>query len=180
MAGEYDGQANSGSWQCEKFRMSCKLYLTLLSIVYRKFNSRLKGPRHILNTLRRSLYLFSSCVFFLFFLTNLGNPSYLAFPNPADIKDLIPPVPVLTRYKKEAGIKAFVKKEILDQRHPDERKSSEINVLPTATLCVQLNTLHVSIRTSYVSLSSSLHWKFKLYFPNTVADIACASLQFVV
>ncbi|GAB2282430.1 Protein unc-13 [Dionaea muscipula] len=65
--------------------------------------------------------------------------------NLVDIKDLIPPVPVLTRYKKEAGIKAFVKKEILDQRHPDERKSCEINVLPTATLCVQLNTLHYAV-----------------------------------
>lgn len=60
-------------------------------------------------------------------------------------EDLVPPEPVLTRYKKEAGIKAFVKKEILDPRISEERRSSEINILTTATLCVQLNTLHYAI-----------------------------------
>ncbi|GMH05086.1 hypothetical protein Nepgr_006926 [Nepenthes gracilis] len=65
--------------------------------------------------------------------------------NMANKEDLIPPVPVLTRYKKEAGIKAFVKKEKLDQRLPEERKSSEISVLPTPTLCVQLNTLYYAV-----------------------------------
>lgn len=59
-------------------------------------------------------------------------------------EDLIPPVPILTRYKKETGIKAFVKKELSDPRLPDERKSTEINVLTTPKLCVQLNTLYVS------------------------------------
>ncbi|CAL5381544.1 unnamed protein product [Camellia sinensis] len=58
-------------------------------------------------------------------------------------EDLIPPVPVLTRYKKEAGIKAFVKKELIDPRLPDVRRSTEINALMTPTLCVQLNTLYV-------------------------------------
>ncbi|KAF5952493.1 hypothetical protein HYC85_010437 [Camellia sinensis] len=57
-------------------------------------------------------------------------------------EDLIPPVPVLTRYKKEAGIKAFVKKELIDPRLPDVRRSTEINALMTPTLCVQLNTLY--------------------------------------
>ncbi|GAB2213593.1 hypothetical protein Drorol1_Dr00017903 [Drosera rotundifolia] len=65
--------------------------------------------------------------------------------NLAKIEDLIPPVPVLTRYKRETGIKAFMKKEILDQKLPEGRKSSEIIVLPTRTLCVQLNTLHYAV-----------------------------------
>jgi len=55
-------------------------------------------------------------------------------------------VPILTRYKKEAGIKAFVKKELFDTRvpEPDELRPSQISVLTTPTLCVQLNTLYVS------------------------------------
>ncbi|KAI3445159.1 hypothetical protein Pfo_001824 [Paulownia fortunei] len=63
----------------------------------------------------------------------------------ADKEDIIPPVPTLTRYRKESGIKAFVKKELTDPRLPDARKSSEINVLATPTLCVQLNTLYYAI-----------------------------------
>ncbi|KAK6233595.1 hypothetical protein QUC31_006001 [Theobroma cacao] len=59
--------------------------------------------------------------------------------------DLIPPLPVLTRYRKEAGLKAFVKKELFDSRLPDQGRSIEINVLTTATLCVQLNTLYYAI-----------------------------------
>ncbi|KAJ4977919.1 hypothetical protein NE237_008699 [Protea cynaroides] len=60
-------------------------------------------------------------------------------------EDLIPPAPVLTRYKKESGIKAFVKKEVIDPRLPDERRSSQINVLSTPKLCVLLNTLYYAI-----------------------------------
>ncbi|KAJ6961506.1 hypothetical protein NC652_000436 [Populus alba x Populus x berolinensis] len=60
-------------------------------------------------------------------------------------EDLIPPVPILTRYRKEAGIKAFVKKELFDSKMPEEIKSNEINVPATATLCVQLNTLYYAI-----------------------------------
>lgn len=73
------------------------------------------------------------------------NPK-VPFDNTASKEDLIPPVPVLTRYRKEAGIKAFVKKELFDARvpEPDETKPSEISVLTTPTLCVQLNTLYVS------------------------------------
>ncbi|KDP40553.1 hypothetical protein JCGZ_24552 [Jatropha curcas] len=63
----------------------------------------------------------------------------------ASREDLIPPIPVLTRYRKEAGIKAFVKKELFDSRLPEETKSSEINVQNTPTLCVQLNTLYYAI-----------------------------------
>jgi hypothetical protein len=66
------------------------------------------------------------------------------FGHAANKEDLIPPAPILTRYKKEVGIKAFVKKEFFDPRLPDERRATEINVLTTPTLCVQLNTLHVS------------------------------------
>ncbi|XP_010923473.1 protein unc-13 homolog isoform X2 [Elaeis guineensis] len=57
-------------------------------------------------------------------------------------EDLVPPVPVLTRYKKEIGITAFVKKEVTNVRLTDERKSSEINALSTIKLCVRLNTLY--------------------------------------
>ncbi|KAF9688798.1 hypothetical protein SADUNF_Sadunf01G0025600 [Salix dunnii] len=61
-------------------------------------------------------------------------------------EDLIPPVPILTRYRKEAGLKAFVKKELFDSRMPEEIiKSKEMNVPATATLCVQLNTLYYAI-----------------------------------
>ncbi|KAJ9190542.1 hypothetical protein P3X46_001729 [Hevea brasiliensis] len=63
----------------------------------------------------------------------------------ASKEDLIPPVPVLTRYRKEAGIKAFVKKELFDSRLPDETKPREINVQTARTLCVQLNTLYYAI-----------------------------------
>ncbi|KAG7948554.1 hypothetical protein I3843_13G013900 [Carya illinoinensis] len=63
----------------------------------------------------------------------------------ASKEDLIPPAPILTRYKKEAGIKAFVKKELFDHRLTDEKRSTDINVLTTPTLCVQLNTLHYAI-----------------------------------
>ena len=69
----------------------------------------------------------------------------------ASKEDLIPPVPILTRYKKEAGIKAFVKKELFDPRLPDEKRSTEINVLTTATLCIQLNTLYVSSSLSFLT-----------------------------
>ncbi|KAI7738935.1 hypothetical protein M8C21_031821, partial [Ambrosia artemisiifolia] len=46
--------------------------------------------------------------------------------------------------RRESGIKAFVKKELNDPRLPDMRKSRDINILTTPTLCVQLNTLYVS------------------------------------
>ncbi|CAO2816120.1 unnamed protein product [Amaranthus hypochondriacus] len=66
--------------------------------------------------------------------------------NLASKEDLMPPMPILTRYRKEAGIKAFVKKELLDhQKLPEERKSSDISVLPTPILCVQLNTLYYAV-----------------------------------
>lgn len=59
--------------------------------------------------------------------------------------DLVPPVPVLTRYKKEAAIKVFVKKELFESKLPDERWSTNIDVPATAVLCVQLNTLHYAV-----------------------------------
>ncbi|CAK9316420.1 unnamed protein product [Citrullus colocynthis] len=65
--------------------------------------------------------------------------------NLASKEDLVPPPPFLTRYKKEAGIKAFVKKEKFDSKMSGERRSTEINVLTTPTLCVQLNTLYYAI-----------------------------------
>ncbi|XP_022945388.1 uncharacterized protein LOC111449639 isoform X1 [Cucurbita moschata] len=65
--------------------------------------------------------------------------------NMTNKEDLIPPLPILTRYTKESGIKAFVKKEIFDSKMTDERRSTEINVLTTPTLCVQLNTLYYAI-----------------------------------
>jgi hypothetical protein len=62
-----------------------------------------------------------------------------------DKEDLAPPIPVLTRYKKELGIKAFVKKEVQEVRTVDERKASEITQLTMAKLCVRLNSLYVSL-----------------------------------
>ncbi|MBA0864880.1 hypothetical protein Goshw_006939 [Gossypium schwendimanii] len=50
--------------------------------------------------------------------------------NLASKDDLIPPLPVLTRYRREAGIKAFVKKELFDSRLPDQRR------LKLPTFCV--------------------------------------------
>ncbi|KAK1281411.1 hypothetical protein QJS04_geneDACA015024 [Acorus gramineus] len=78
----------------------------------------------------------------------------------ASKEDLIPPVPVLTRYKKEMGIKAFVKKEVIDHRLPDDRRSSQINVLSTSTLCVRLNTLHYAI-SQLDKLEDSIHERWK-------------------
>ncbi|KAF5735316.1 hypothetical protein HS088_TW15G00818 [Tripterygium wilfordii] len=60
-------------------------------------------------------------------------------------EDLIPPVPVLTRHKREVGLKAFVKKELFDSKQADERSSSEVNQLTTSTLCVQTNSLHYAV-----------------------------------
>ncbi|KAJ1290442.1 hypothetical protein BS78_02G243600 [Paspalum vaginatum] len=62
-----------------------------------------------------------------------------------DKEDLAPPVPVLTRYKKELGIKAFVKKEVQEVRTVDERKASEITQLTMPKLCVRLNSLYYCI-----------------------------------
>lgn len=77
----------------------------------------------------------------------------LIFGHAASKEELIPPEPVLTRYKKEAGIKAFVKKELFETpRLPDERRSVEVNIRSTRTLCVQLNTLYVGSLASTVCL----------------------------
>ncbi|KAL7582643.1 protein unc-13 homolog [Lactuca sativa] len=67
--------------------------------------------------------------------------------NLANKEDIVPPVPILTRYRSESGFKAFVKKELNDSssRMPDMRKSRDINVMTTSTLCVQLNTLYYGI-----------------------------------
>ncbi|PKA58486.1 hypothetical protein AXF42_Ash008773 [Apostasia shenzhenica] len=62
-----------------------------------------------------------------------------------DKEELIPPIPVLTRYKKEHGIKAFVRKEVADMKLIDERQSSLINGLTTQNLCVRLNTLFYAV-----------------------------------
>ncbi|KAJ8529343.1 hypothetical protein K7X08_036178 [Anisodus acutangulus] len=63
----------------------------------------------------------------------------------ANKEDVVPPVPILTRYSREHGLKAFVKKELKDTRIPDVLKSVEIDVVATSTLCVQLNSLHYAI-----------------------------------
>ncbi|WOL02939.1 hypothetical protein Cni_G11658 [Canna indica] len=60
-------------------------------------------------------------------------------------ENLIPSEPVLTRYKKETGIKAFVKKDVSDVRLTEDKKSSQINSLTTRKLCVRLNTLHYAM-----------------------------------
>ncbi|KAK3132926.1 hypothetical protein QOZ80_6AG0529650 [Eleusine coracana subsp. coracana] len=63
-----------------------------------------------------------------------------------DKDDLVPPVPVLTRYKKELGIKAFVRKEVHQEvKTVDERKASEITQLTMPRLCVRLNSLYYGV-----------------------------------
>lgn len=57
-------------------------------------------------------------------------------------EDLIPAPPGLTRYGKEASIKAFSKKRLADPMLPDEKRSSQINMLTVSKLCVRLNTFH--------------------------------------
>ncbi|KAG6408528.1 hypothetical protein SASPL_131541 [Salvia splendens] len=57
-----------------------------------------------------------------------------------DKEDIIPPVPTLTRFRRESGIKAFVKKELTDPTLPDVRKSNDINYAIS-----QLNKLEDSI-----------------------------------
>ncbi|EPS69825.1 hypothetical protein M569_04933, partial [Genlisea aurea] len=63
----------------------------------------------------------------------------------ADKEDIIPPVPSLTRYKKESAIKVFVKKELGDSKLSEVKKPTDINVLTTPALCVQLNSLYYAI-----------------------------------
>ncbi|KAG5626458.1 hypothetical protein H5410_011676, partial [Solanum commersonii] len=60
----------------------------------------------------------------------------------ANKEDVVPHVPILMRYSRESGIKAFVKKELKDTRIPNVLKSVEIDVEATSTLCLQLNSLH--------------------------------------
>ncbi|KAI0531427.1 hypothetical protein KFK09_000982 [Dendrobium nobile] len=62
-----------------------------------------------------------------------------------DKEDLIPPVPVLTRYKREIGIKAFVRKEVADVKSTNDKNSNQINRLTTKNLCVRLNTLYYAV-----------------------------------
>ncbi|KAL7120381.1 hypothetical protein ACP275_02G118800 [Erythranthe tilingii] len=86
----------------------------------------------------------------------------------ADKEDIIPPVPPLTRYRKESGIKAFVKKELTDSRLPDVRKSTDVNVLTTPTLCVQLNTLFYAIsQLNILEDSISGRWTKKYHAHST-------------
>ena len=105
-----------------------------------------------------SSLLFSFNCFTFFFFKKYILALKCDFDHVASKDDLVPPVPILTRYKKEAvGIKAFVKKELFDPRLPDERRSIEINVLTTPTLCVQLNTLYVSSILTWYLLSNELY-----------------------
>lgn len=80
-------------------------------------------------------------------------------------EDLIPPVPPLTRYRKELGIRAFV----ADLRSTEERRSHQavdlrlsderfhqIDALSTQSLCVRLNTLYYAI-THLNKLEDSIH-----------------------
>ncbi|KAK2407445.1 protein unc-13 protein [Trifolium repens] len=78
----------------------------------------------------------------------------------ASKEDLIPPVPILTRYSREAGIiKAFVKKELFDTRvlEREETRPRDISVLTTQILCVQLNTLYYA--TSHLNKLEDTIWE---------------------
>ncbi|XP_020583342.1 uncharacterized protein LOC110026657 [Phalaenopsis equestris] len=80
----------------------------------------------------------------------------------ADKEDLIPSVPVLTRYKREIGIKAFVRKEVADVKSTNERNFNQINRLTTQNLCVRLNTLYYAV-TALNKLEDSIQerWTMK-------------------
>ncbi|KAH0646889.1 hypothetical protein KY284_034773 [Solanum tuberosum] len=67
----------------------------------------------------------------------------------ANKEDIVPPVPILTRYSRESGIKAFVKKELKDTRIPDVLKSVEIDVAATSTLCVQLRIAFMLVTSTF-------------------------------
>ncbi|WJX93019.1 Protein unc-13 [Trifolium repens] len=78
----------------------------------------------------------------------------------ASKEDLIPPVPILTRYSREAGIiKAFVKKELFDTRvlEREDTRPRDISVLTTPILCVQLNTLYYA--TSHLNKLEDTIWE---------------------
>ncbi|KAJ3681258.1 hypothetical protein LUZ60_015747 [Juncus effusus] len=80
-------------------------------------------------------------------------------------EDLMPAVPVLTRYKRESVLKAsFVKKEHHTEliRPVVNKRSNEINSLTTISLCVRLNTLYYAI-TQLNRLEDSIHerWSIK-------------------
>ena len=83
-------------------------------------------------------------------MPNQASPMLNFFLYTGDKGDLVPPAPGLTRYKKEVAQKIVSKKKVADPRLPDERRSSEINLLSTTTLCVRLNTLHVSAASHHV------------------------------
>ncbi|XP_078152994.1 plant/protein (DUF810) isoform X1 [Carex rostrata] len=77
--------------------------------------------------------------------------------------DLMPPVPALTRYKKENVIKAFTKKESSIETRPlDDRRSSGINSLTTVKLCVRLNSIYYAL-THLTRLEDSIYerWSIK-------------------
>ncbi|KAJ7533708.1 hypothetical protein O6H91_13G060800 [Diphasiastrum complanatum] len=91
-----------------------------------KLPMRMPLVKGLTNGLDNALQLYSKKV-----LSQLG-----------DKADLIPPAPSLTRYKKDTVVRALSKKKVADPRLPDEKRSSEINMLTIAKLCVRLNTLH--------------------------------------
>ncbi|KAJ1692321.1 hypothetical protein LUZ63_009019 [Rhynchospora breviuscula] len=78
-------------------------------------------------------------------------------------EELIPPVPALTRYKKENVIKAFTKRETSIEARPlDDRRSSGINSLTTVKLCVRLNSIYYAL-THLNRLEDSIYerWSIK-------------------
>ncbi|KAJ4776201.1 plant/protein (DUF810) [Rhynchospora pubera] len=77
-------------------------------------------------------------------------------------EELIPPVPALTRYKKENVIKAFTKKESSIEARPlDDRRSNGINSLTTVKLCVRLNSIYYAL-THLNRLEDSIYERWSL------------------
>jgi len=72
---------------------------------------------------------------------------------------LIPPTPILTRYKKDTAMNAFTKKKIADPRLTDESSYSHFNDLSTSKLCVRLNSLHyLLIQLNILEDNSRARW----------------------
>lgn len=72
---------------------------------------------------------------------------------------LIPPTPILTRYKKDTTMNSFTKKKIADPRSTDENSYNHFNDLSTSKLCVRLNSLHyLLIQLNLLEDNSRARW----------------------
>ncbi|KAJ7545205.1 hypothetical protein O6H91_09G110600 [Diphasiastrum complanatum] len=60
--------------------------------------------------------------------------------------ELIPPVPILTRYNEDLFMRGHLKRKTVEAQLLDEKRIFEINLLTTSKLCIRLNTLYYTLR----------------------------------